>query len=369
MSPPSLIFRVLLGPNVELHAAIRLTLMVSALYLFNTVLTLLALPMGYVSPDMAPYLVACMLSGAVMFYGLLRSGWSEHLGDPKLVIPQSLYCAFAVCLGYLTMHMHLRSVVLAFLPAILLPCQFALSPPHLRQLTVVMILMLACTIGLNSWVNPGDVEPFADLLKFAYLCALLIAACWVAQRVSHIHHEMHAKSDELTKAMSKVEHMASHDPLTGLFNRRRMHEILSQEWLRVQRQARPTSLVMLDLDHFKSINDQFGHQVGDEVLRAFAVLADKHLRDADVIARWGGEEFLVLCPDSDTEQAMVALNRLRSHLVRQPLLPDRRDLKVTFSAGLAALQPNETMGNAINRADLALYQAKKAGRDQSMRSS
>lgn len=360
---------VLLGPNRQLHATIRLTLMVSALYVFNTILTLLALPLGYVSPDMAPYMVACMLTGASMFYGLLRSGWSEYLSDdPKLVIPQSVYCAFAVCLGYLTTHMPLRNMVLAFLPAILLPCQFALSPKQLQQITGVMVAMLGATLGLSRWVHPGESEPVVDALKFAYLSALMLGACWVAQRVSRIHHEMHAKGDALTKALSKVEHMASHDPLTGLFNRRRMHEILSQEWLRVQRQARPTSLVMMDLDHFKQINDQFGHQVGDEVLRAFAVLAGTHLRDADVIARWGGEEFLVLCPDSDTDQVMVGLNRLRSKLSRQPLLPDRPELKVSFSAGIAALQANETMGNAINRADLALYQAKKAGRGQSVRS-
>lgn len=259
--------RLLLGPNAELHSAMGLTLMTSALYLFNTGLILLARQLGFASPVMTPYLVACLLVGAVVFYGLLRSGWSQRWSDPKMVMAQGVYCAFAVCLGYMTVHMHLRGAVLVFLPAILLPCQFALSPRRLFHLTAVMILMMAATTVIHWFVNADDAEWFGDALRFSFVTAILVAACWVAQRVSRTHHDMNVKSDALTTALFKVEHLASHDPLTGLVNRRRMHEILDKEWQRIQRQHRPTTLVMMDLDHFKRVNDQFGHQVGDEVLR------------------------------------------------------------------------------------------------------
>lgn len=365
--PPSL-SRLLLGPNAELHEAVALTLMTSALYLFNTGLVLIACRFGYASPQMTPYMATCMLLGAVVFYGLLRSGWSQRLPDPKLIMVQGVYCAFAVCLGYTTVHLPLRGVVLAFLPAILLPCQFALPPRRLFHLTAIMILMMASTTVLHWFISQGEKEWLDDALRFSFITAILVAACWVAQRVSRSHHDMRVKSDALTHALHKVEHMAAHDQLTGLINRHRMHEMLDKEWQRLQRQFRPTTLIMMDLDHFKRVNDDFGHQVGDAVLHRFAVLADTYLRDADIVSRWGGEEFLVLCPDTSADQALVALNRLRDQLHAQTFLTDIPALQITFSAGLATLRPSESMVSAIERADQALYEAKHTGRDRFMQS-
>ena len=132
--PPPLL-RLFLGSNPERHSAIGLTLLVSALYLFNAGLILAARHLGYASPTLTPYMLGCLLVGGVTFYGLLRSGLSQRWSDPNLVMAQGLYCAFAVAMGYLTVHMHFRGVVLTFMPAILLPTQFALSPPRIRQLT------------------------------------------------------------------------------------------------------------------------------------------------------------------------------------------------------------------------------------------
>lgn len=365
--PPSLL-RLVLGPNPDLRDVMGLTLMISAIYLFNTGLILVALSLGYASPMMTPYMVACMLLGAVVFYGLLRSGRSQRFPDPKMVMAQGIYCAFAVSIGYMTVHPNFRGVVLTFLPAILLPCQFSLPPRRILQLTVIMILMLAAMTVLNWFVNPGDTEWLGDALRFTYVTAILMAACWVAQRVSRTHREMHVKSEALSTALFKVEHMASHDQLTGLINRHRMHEILDKEWQRQQRQQHPTTLIMMDLDHFKRVNDAFGHQVGDEVLKQFAVLADTYLRDADVVSRWGGEEFLVLCPETTAEQALVALQRLRDQLRIQPFLSSHPAVQITFSAGVATLRPGESVDSTIERSDQALYEAKRGGRDCFMQS-
>lgn len=365
--PPPLL-RLFLGSNPERHSAIGLTLLVSALYLFNAGLILAARHLGYASPTLTPYMLGCLLVGGVTFYGLLRSGLSQRWSDPNLVMAQGLYCAFAVAMGYLTVHMHFRGVVLTFMPAILLPTQFALSPPRIRQLTLGLFLLLIGTTVVNWYVNPGEPEVFGDILRCAYVSAILVVGCGVAQRVSHNRHDMQIKSEALAIALSKVEHMAAHDQLTGLINRHRMHEVLDKEWHRLQRQARPTTLVMMDLDHFKRVNDSFGHQVGDEVLKRFATLADTYLRDADVVSRWGGEEFLVFCPDTSAEQALIALHRLREQLRVQPFLDTHPTLQITFSAGLATLRPSESMDSAIERADQALYQAKEAGRDRFMQS-
>ena len=368
MNLPFSLSRLLLGPEPDRRSAIGLTLMTSALYLFNTGLILLALPLGYASPVLTPYMVASLLVGAVVFYALLRSGMSQRFQDPAMVMAQSLYCAFAVSLGYLTVHQHFRGVVLAFMPAILLSCQFALPPRRIRELTATMILMLAGTTVVNWFINPGESAWLGDVLRFAYMSAIMLAGCGVAQAVSRTRHEMRVKSEALTNALFRVEHLASHDQLTGLINRHRMHEILDKEWHRLQRQDHPTTLVMMDLDHFKRVNDTFGHQVGDEVLKRFALLADTYLRDADVVSRWGGEEFLVFCPDTSADQALIALNRLREQLRVQPFLAEHPSVQITFSAGVATLRPSESMASAIDRADQALYQAKGAGRDRFMQS-
>ena len=366
LSPPLL--RLLLGSNPERHSAIALTLFGSALYLFNAGLIIAAVSYDYASAIIAPYMLVCLLVGAVLFYGLLRTGLSQRFHDPNLVMAQSLYCAFSVALGYLTVDQHVRGVVLTFMPAILLPGQFALPPRRIHHLTVVMFLMLVGATAINWYINPGEAELFGDILRCTYVTGILVAVCAVAQRVSRNRHEMALKSEALANALSKVEHMAAHDQLTGLLNRHRMHEVLDKEWHRLQRQTRPTTLVMMDLDHFKRVNDTLGHQAGDEVLKRFATLADTYLRDADVVSRWGGEVFLVLCPDTTAEQALIALNRLRDQVHVQPFLDSHPSLQITFSAGMATLRPSESMDSAIERADQALYQAKEAGRDRFMQS-
>lgn len=158
--------------------------------------------------------------------------------------------------------------------------------------------------------------------------------------------------------------IAAHDSLTGLINRRRMQELLHNEWIRKDRLRQTTTLVMLDLDHFKRINDEYGHHAGDEVLRNFAELASQTLRQFDVLARWGGEEFLLMYPDTKPEQALIALERMYQRLRVASLLPTYPDVRITCSAGVSCALPGEPYEQAIERADQALYRAKTSGRDR-----
>lgn len=183
MNLPHSLSRLLLGPDPERHPAIGLTLLVSALYLVNSGQVVAAVSVGYASAVLAPYLLAFMLTGAVLFYGLLRSGLSQRWSDPNLVVVQSIYCAFAVSLGYLTVDLHFRGVVLTFMPVILLPSQFALPPRRIRQLTTAMFLLLVGTTLVNWYVNPSEPEVVGDILRCTYVTVILVAVCAVAQRV------------------------------------------------------------------------------------------------------------------------------------------------------------------------------------------
>ena len=165
----------------------------------------------------------------------------------------------------------------------------------------------------------------------------------------------------------RIEQIAKRDELTLLPNRRYMKEVLSREEKHHSSESRTLCLALLDIDHFKSINDTYGHAAGDEVLYDFAQQVQATLRNDDVLARWGGEEFLLLLPNTDQDAAMLVLERVGQVLIDMPLKTADATLHVTFSGGLAVMSPGETVTEAIRRADKAMYRAKAAGRNTSRR--
>lgn len=171
---------------------------------------------------------------------------------------------------------------------------------------------------------------------------------------------------ELEEKNRQLEYLAGHDPLTGLFNRRQFDQLVSMELARVSRQPAPVSLLMVDLDHFKFINDRYGHPLGDEVIRHTANLLRKHTRSTDSVARLGGEEFLLLLPDSTASQAMVIAEKLRKLLEETPLPMKDGLLYLTASFGIASLDSgvSSTYERLYATADQALYRAKASGRNR-----
>lgn len=153
------------------------------------------------------------------------------------------------------------------------------------------------------------------------------------------------------------------DTLTGLANRASLNERLADEWNRFQRHGRALSLILLDLDHFKTVNDELGHLAGDTVLTGFAQLARATLRAEDMAGRWGGEEFLVICPETEGPQAKALAERLCQAMRSHDFATGRRH---TVSAGIATMRPGDSLDALISRADTALYAAKDSGRDRAV---
>lgn len=151
------------------------------------------------------------------------------------------------------------------------------------------------------------------------------------------------------------------DPLTGVFNRRHMERCLSDAIERQRRNSAPTSLLLIDVDRFKSINDQFGHAKGDSVLKGIVSLIGKRSRKLDLLFRIGGEEFILLLPDTQEAAAAVVAEQLRASIAESRLLDGRR---LTVSIGVSELQPGESVDSWMKHADDALYAAKKAGRNR-----
>ncbi|AWN16245.1 GGDEF domain-containing protein [Salinisphaera sp. LB1] len=154
------------------------------------------------------------------------------------------------------------------------------------------------------------------------------------------------------------------DALTGLFNRRQLIALADGEMARARRDDTPLSLALVDIDHFKQINDGLGHDVGDQMLVHVSALFLACCRASDTVARWGGEEFLFLLPNTDADAAFHFAERVRRAVVGQPLTSEHTDVACTVSLGVTTLAPGETLDDAIARADQALYASKSAGRDR-----
>ncbi len=164
-----------------------------------------------------------------------------------------------------------------------------------------------------------------------------------------------------------LNNQANHDPLTGAFNRRSFSLLYGKAMAVANRYQRPLSVLMMDLDEFKKINDLLGHEFGDKVLCCFVSVANKTLRDEDVFCRFGGEEFVALLPNAGSAEALVVANRLRSAFQADAALLDTKTkaalFAMTASIGLAELQQNEDFESLLRRADTALYRAKDNGRN------
>jgi diguanylate cyclase (GGDEF)-like protein len=192
------------------------------------------------------------------------------------------------------------------------------------------------------------------------ILVVLPALALVAAGLSTLRRKLGEQRAALAQALSEVERLAVSDVLTGLPNRRAMLEALARSATHARRGIMPFCVAMLDLDHFKHINDTLGHATGDIVLKRFADTMTLTLREGDVFGRWGGEEFLLLLPGATLQTAQMVLARMQVK-ARDIILPN---LQVTFSAGIATDNRGEPTDALLARADAALYRAKNSGRNR-----
>lgn len=175
-----------------------------------------------------------------------------------------------------------------------------------------------------------------------------------------LEEQVEERTNKLKIALVELERLASTDKLTGIYNRRKLDEVAKHEVERAKRNRQSLSLLILDIDFFKKVNDTWGHPVGDEILSEVSRVVQASIRSTDILARWGGEEFVILAPETSLPDARAIGERIRA-AIKAHRFPTVEHL--TASLGVAEYKPGDTLGSLIKRADDALYQAKRAGRD------
>ncbi len=218
----------------------------------------------------------------------------------------------------------------------------------------LLILALFVGIGLPYLVLRPDAPHGNFTVQLYMVSAILIAALYFFSSYQHRFQIAQLSASELAR-------LANTDELTQLANRRSIAETVSAELARFERYGGAFSLVLIDMDHFKTVNDQFGHAVGDQALVALAARAQEVLRDADTLGRWGGEEFIVLMPETAYIQALQKASSLCRHVAAQPLVGDHT---VSISCGVTTVAHGDTADVLLQRADTALYAAKHGGRNR-----
>jgi diguanylate cyclase (GGDEF)-like protein len=223
----------------------------------------------------------------------------------------------------------------------------------------------------RQWNNVKYVEN-TDYKIFVWptliMAVFAIMLAWRARSVSSLNDSLAESNAELEKLQEQLVEknrnlafLSIHDSLTGLFNRNFILQRAEEAVNAFERFKQPVCLIVMDVDHFKRINEKYGHSTGDRLLKVIAEASSRSLREVDLIARWGGEEFLILCPYSDSEAAIVLVERIQQAMQDVKLgIPER----ITCSFGIAELRTGEDFSTWFDNADKSMYRAKQAGRNQ-----
>jgi diguanylate cyclase (GGDEF)-like protein len=240
-------------------------------------------------------------------------------------------------------------------------CRWLKHNQDTRGIPIVMISARDTTTdkvqGLDSGADDYLTKPYEDVELNARVNAAL--------RIKLLQDELRRKNDELRDMLTQVETLSNADPLTGLLNRRRFDAILQPEFSKALRYKTPLSCMMIDVDHFKAVNDTHGHAIGDAVIKDVAGIIKWSIRDVDTACRWGGEEFIVLTPMTPQDKAELLAQRILK-AVSEYAFAGANSVKLTVSIGIAdtAGPGIDSVNKLIQAADIALFRAKKNGRNR-----
>ncbi len=247
------------------------------------------------------------------------------------------------------------------------PLWFYVFPPlifYLAGLQVGIILMTSCFILVAIIFRFPDLPFVTTRYAPDFQLRFLASFCFVTTFSYLLDHSRRRARKELVDLALQYETASKTDELSGLYNRREMMHRLEAELQRYQRYCHHFSIILMDIDHFKSINDNYGHDAGDEILKRFSKLIKSYSRQMDVVARWGGEEFLIMLPETTLVQALALAERVRSSIEQEAFYFQNTQIDVRMSAGVCSISQTENLVGLLRQADMNLYEAKSKGRNR-----
>ncbi|WP_375414345.1 GGDEF domain-containing protein [uncultured Bradyrhizobium sp.] len=333
-------------------------------YVIDAAILLLYAYAGTVAVAIGPAFGICGLGSVACFVALSEAGVNDRFKDHYFIVQQSI-ASLAIMLAFSYLVPEAGFLFLCTLFVVFSFSALRSTPRQTAMTFAAMAFGLAALFLLTdkpiSMPHGTYLERFATMLVFV----LTIGRCmFLGIFASSLRESLYKRGLQLKEAYKRIEELAELDELTGSFNRRCIMRMLDDEIARAHRTKTPFSVALIDLDWFKRVNDAYGHPTGDEVLRTFAITVFANIRNIDRLGRYGGEEFLLILPDTPHDVAARILDRQREIVADLDWSAFAAGMRVTISAGVATLAANEAPDALLARADSALYAAKARGRNR-----
>jgi len=327
-------------------------------YLIDTLLLIIFSSTGTIH-SIAPLVYGAAGLGHVAIFSTLHwSGFSERFANRQMTAWQMAYAVGAQLLG-ITFAPEIATFFLGILFIIFAFGSLRISFHHALVIWFLSCIAISITLALNHNVkitlsHPSKAEDLLISISFALILLRTIALGYYGSLIRKKLYE---------RGLS-FEQQATHDPLTGILNRRMLISTIDEQISLYRRKAIPACLAMLDIDRFKSINDIYGHAIGDSILKSLAEAMHMTVRESDKLVRYGGEEFVMVLAATDMHEAELLMERICQEIAQHswPALPAER--RITVSIGLTEILPRDQASDPIARADQALYLAKRSGRNR-----
>lgn len=362
-SPRRPLIEFVFGTDSALRAGLVRTLMAFAVYVLCLLAQWAAVETQHGSRLVAVCMTAVCLGGSLGFFAVIRCGLTVRFDDALLTLPQMVFAI--VCVAFACHFNPNLSAMVPIVDALVLVFgAFTLPARRCERLGQFAVLVFGVSTALRLTGAAEMVHPLTEAISFVLIAVVLSTIAKLAGQLSQLRSTEKAQRRTLRDVMERLKQLATEDVLTGLPNRRHIQEWMPHELARMRRGREPLCIALIDLDHFKRINDTFGHAAGDEALRLVARESRLGIRDGDVLARWGGEEFMLVMPATSMSEALVTIDRIRARIELPSVWADFPNSRVTFSAGLTMANPSQTLEEILQWADFALYEAKALGRNR-----
>ncbi|TNC82728.1 MAG: GGDEF domain-containing protein [Oleiphilus sp.] len=343
-------------------------------YLFTFTLVCFCWFQGMIAGSIVFHYGAFVLLLNLCFFALIKTGHNLRYSDPSMTFAQIITSIIpAMYVMYFLDSGHVRSV---FLYLGIVPALYGILGLNTRQfikVAVWYVIVFSTMLSLLLVYRPTAMNLSLEVIQLLALILVMSQMAWIGGYINKLRSklrkrniELQSTTKQLEEALEQLGEVARRDELTGLYNRRHLFEVLDQERNRVHRKHETFSVCIADIDFFKQVNDTHGHQVGDQVLRKVAHELNESLRNIDCIGRYGGEEFLIVLPQTALNGAIIKAERFRQHIENLSFSSDGESFQVTLSIGLAEHKLEESVDDTIQRADEALYRAKNSGRNRTV---